>query len=67
MYMTEQGEDEEYWQNELRALGIDPKRKNELNDREELESLAESVKRMYYQDYKTAYETAEESQFDYII
>ena len=45
----------EYWQNELRSLGIEPKRQNDLNDKAELEALAESIKAVYYQDYKTAY------------
>jgi hypothetical protein len=44
----------DYWQNELKSLGIDPRRQNELNDKEELEALAEIIKEVYYQDYKTA-------------
>jgi len=36
-------------------LGIDPRRQNELDDKEELEALAEIIKEVYYQDYKTAY------------
>lgn len=45
----------EYWQNELKSLGIEPKQQNELNDKEELEALAEMIKEVYYQDYKAAY------------
>ncbi len=45
----------EYWQNELKSLGIEPRRQNELNDKAELEALAEIIKAVYYQDYKTAY------------
>jgi hypothetical protein len=45
----------EYWQTELKSLGIEPKQKNELNNREELESLADNLKQSMYQDYKTAY------------
>jgi len=45
----------DYWQNELKSLGIEPRRQNELNDKEELQALAESIKAVYYQDYKTAY------------
>ena len=45
----------EYWQNELESLGIEPKSENEFNDKEELEALAEIIKQVYYQDYKTAY------------
>ena len=45
----------DYWQNELKSLGIEPWRQNELNDKEGLEALAEIIKEVYYQDYKTAY------------
>jgi hypothetical protein len=45
----------EYWQNELKSLGIEPRRQNDLNDKAELEALAEIIKEVYYQDYKTAY------------
>ena len=57
------------WHNELQSLGIEPKRKSELNDKEELEALADTIKQVYYQDYKTAYGDKEidESHFDYII
>jgi hypothetical protein len=70
--MTEQQADaENYWQNELRSLGIESKRKNKLTDREELQALAESIKQVYYQDYKTAYgeddEKVKASEFGYII
>jgi hypothetical protein len=41
--------------NELKSLGIDPKRENELNDKAVLEGLAEIIKQIYYQDYKIAY------------
>jgi hypothetical protein len=49
-------EDENYWQSELSSLGIECKRKNELNDKEELEALATAIKEVYFQDYKTAYD-----------
>jgi hypothetical protein len=45
----------EYWQNELKSLGIESKRQNDLNDKAELEALAEIIKEVYFQDYKTAY------------
>ena len=45
----------EYWQNELKSLGIEPRQQNDLNDKEELQALAEIIKEVYYQDYKTAY------------
>ena len=43
-----------YWQNELDSLGIEPKRKTELNDAEELEKLADIIKQAMFQDYKVA-------------
>jgi hypothetical protein len=44
-----------YWHNELDSLGIEPKQKNELNDEEELENLADIIKQAMFQDYKVAY------------
>ena len=44
-----------YWQNELDSLGMEPKRKTELNDEEELEKLADIIKQAMIQDYKIAY------------
>jgi hypothetical protein len=44
-----------YWQNELDSLGIEPKRKKELNDKEELQNLADIIKQSMFQDYKIAY------------
>jgi hypothetical protein len=48
-------EDDNYWLSELSSLGIECKRKNELNDKEELKALATAVKEVYFQTYKTAY------------
>jgi hypothetical protein len=45
----------EFLKNDLKSLGIDPKKENELNDETELAALAEIIKQVYYQDYKTAY------------
>ncbi len=44
-----------YWQSELESLGIEPKRRTELNDKEELENLADIIKQAMFQDYKVAY------------
>jgi hypothetical protein len=44
-----------YWKNELDSLGIEPKRRTELNDEEELEKLADIIKQAMFQDYKVAY------------
>lgn len=46
-----------YWESDLRSLGIVPTRKNELNDEEELQNLADNLKCSMYQDYRTAYGT----------
>ena len=43
------------WLNELDSLGIEPKRKTELDDAEELENLADIIKQAMFQDYKIAY------------
>jgi hypothetical protein len=45
----------EYWQNGSGSLGLEPKRQNDLNDGADLEALAEIIKQVYYQDWKTAY------------
>ena len=58
-----------FWENELDSLGIKPRRKNELNDKQELEALADNIKQAYYQNFKLAYNErgTDESRFDYII
>ena len=45
----------EYLKNELKSLGIEPKRKNQLNDNEELQNLSDNIKQAMFQDYKIAY------------
>ena len=55
VFKKERPDNKEYWQNELKSLGIEPRRQNELNDKEELQALAEIIKEVYFQDYKTAY------------
>ncbi len=45
----------DFWENELKSLGVEPKRQNEFNDKEELEALAEIIKEVYFQEYKAAY------------
>jgi hypothetical protein len=62
---------------ELASLGIDCKRRNELNDIGELEFLTIAIKEVHYQDYKTAYQQSKEqeigkieidkSYFEYLI
>jgi hypothetical protein len=62
-FKKEDPDKKEYLQNELKSLGIviEPDHlQNELNDKMEeekevFEELAESIKSVYYQAYKTAY------------
>jgi hypothetical protein len=58
--------EENYLQNELRSLGIECKRRNEFNDKEELEALATAIKEVYFQDYKTAYDNEDNNQREII-
>jgi hypothetical protein len=64
-------ESENYWEDELSTLAIECKRKNELNDEDELEALATAIKEVYFQDYKIAYDDShgeiDRSHFEYII
>ena len=67
MMMTEREEQHNkkgYWKHELRSLGIEPKRSNELNDRYELAALTDNIKQVYYQEYKTAYDNDENIDLD---
>jgi hypothetical protein len=41
-----------WWLNELESLGISAKRTNELNDLNEISSLAENIKWGFYQEYE---------------
>jgi hypothetical protein len=53
-----------YWLNELDSLGVGSKRNSELNDNEEVAALADNIKQVYYQDYKTVYSKEEASELD---
>lgn len=46
------------WVAELKSLGIAAKRKNELNDAQELHTLSDNIKETMYQEYKAAYSEA---------
>ena len=48
-------DDRDYLKNELKSLGVEPKRKNQLNDKEELQNLSDNLKQAMFQDYKVAY------------
>ncbi len=60
-----------YLKNELSSLAIECNRTNELNDKQELEALANAIKEVYYQDYKIAYNVSgieiDQSHFDHLI
>ena len=68
-YHREHWRGKDYWHAELRSLGIEPKRTNDLNDNAELGELANNIKQTMFQDYKSAYseKPIDESHFDYII
>jgi hypothetical protein len=53
-----------YLQTELSPLGIESKKRNEFNDKEELEALAIDIKEAYFQDYKTAYSNTSDREID---
>ncbi len=45
-----------WWLNELESLGVSPKVcSNELNEKQEVSDLAENLKQVFYQEYKTIY------------
>ena len=46
------------WVAELKSLGIAARRKNELNDAQELHTLGDNIKEAMYQEYKTAHSEA---------
>jgi hypothetical protein len=55
IFEKEHTENKEYLKSELESLGVEPKRKNQLNDKEELQSLSDNIKQAMFQDYKVAY------------
>jgi hypothetical protein len=55
IFEREHVDKKEYLKNELKSLGIEPKRKNQINDNEELQSLSDNIKQAMFQDYKIAY------------
>jgi hypothetical protein len=60
-----------YLKIELSSLAIECNRTNELNDKQELEALANAIKEVYFQDYKIAYNVSgieiDQSHFDHLI
>ncbi len=55
IFEKEHIEKKEYLKNELKSLGIEPKRKDQINDNEELQTLSDNIKQAMFQDYKIAY------------
>lgn len=59
-----------YWDNELNSLWFTAKRSNEVNDKDEISALADNIKQVYCQEYKTAYDenvNTDNPKFDRII
>ena len=44
MTSKKQVDKKNYWEDELSSLGIEPKQTNELNDKVELQNLAEGIR-----------------------
>ena len=44
-----------WWLNELESLGLAVKKANDINDILEVSSLADSLKQVMFQDYKTCH------------
>jgi hypothetical protein len=61
IFEKEHIDNKEYLKNELKSLGIETKRKNHLNDNEELQNLSDNIKQAMFQDYKIAYSEKAES------
>ena len=55
IFEKEHTDKKEYLKNELKSLGVEPKRKNQLYDKEELQNLSDNIKQAMFQDYKIAY------------
>jgi hypothetical protein len=55
IFEKEYADKKEYLKNELKSLGVEPKRKDQINDNEELQSLSDNIKQAMFQDYKIAY------------
>jgi hypothetical protein len=51
MYVNNRG----YLKNELESLGVEPKSKNQLNDKEELQNISDNIKQTMLRDHKMAY------------
>jgi hypothetical protein len=58
------GGDVNYLQTELSSLGTESKKRNESNDKEELETLANAIKEAYFHDSKIAYSNTSEREID---
>ena len=55
IFEKEHTDSKEYLKNELKSLGVEPKRKVQLYDKEELRDLSDNIKQAMFQDYKIAY------------
>jgi hypothetical protein len=57
-------QEDTWWLNELESLGLSPKVRNELNDIQEMSSLTENLKQIFYQAYKDAYKNDNQKSSD---
>jgi hypothetical protein len=55
IFEKEHTDNKEYLKNELKSLGVEPKRKDQLYGKEELQDLSDNIKQAMFQDYKMAY------------
>ena len=55
MARAEYPEKYNWWLNELESLGVNAKRKEELNDLSEVSALTGNIKKLFYEDYQTAF------------
>jgi hypothetical protein len=55
MAQTEHHERYGWWLNELESLGINAERKKELNDLTEVSALTGNIKKLFYEEYQTAF------------
>ncbi len=66
-FRKEYPDKKEYLQNELKSLGmVEPDQlhhalTDKVEEKQELQALAESIKSVYYQAYKTAYSSSNDS------
>jgi hypothetical protein len=46
-----------WWINELKSLGVEPRKINQVNDLQELCNVTQTLKETFFQYYKSSYKT----------